>query len=254
MEEFICKASKIRGIEAAVRFAQKSRALGLGVLGYHTYLQHNMISFDSLQARIFNHTWAKYIKNEAQKATEWMAQELGEPEWCKGFGVRNTHLLAIAPTTSNAIISGGVSQGIEPIVANAYVQKTAKGTFIRKNPTLEQYLDKLQLNTDDIWEKIIDNNGSISDIIGISEEAKEVFKTAYEINQKEIIFQANQRQKYICQAQSLNLFFDANESPEWIHKIHKEAAMMPNIKSLYYVRSMAGIKAEKAEACKSCEG
>ena len=254
MEEFIRKAFKIRGIEAAVRFAQKSRALGLGVLGYHTYLQHNMIPFDSLQARIFNHTWAKYIKNEAQKATEWMAMELGEPEWCKGFGVRNTHLLAVAPTTSNAIISGGVSQGIEPIVANAYVQKTAKGTFIRKNPTLEQYLDKLGLNTDNIWEKIIDNNGSVSDIIGISEEAKEVFKTAYEINQKEIIFQANQRQKYICQAQSLNLFFDANESPEWIHKIHKEAAMMPNIKSLYYVRSMAGIKAEKAEACKSCEG
>lgn len=253
MEEFIKKASKIRGIEAAVNFAKKSRALGLGVLGYHTYLQKKMIPFDSLQARIFNHTWAKTLKMGAQNATEWMASELGEPEWCKGHGVRNTHLLAIAPTTSNAIISGGVSQGIEPIVANAYVQKTAKGTFIRKNPTLEEYLDNLGLNTNEVWEKIIDNNGSISEIDGISEEAKEVFKTAYEINQKEIIFQANQRQKYICQSQSLNLFFDSNESPEWIHKIHKEAAMMPFIKSLYYVRSMAGIKAEKTEACKSCE-
>lgn len=254
MEEFIKKAEKIKGIESAVNFAKKSRALGLGVLGYHTYLQKNMIPFDGLQARIFNHSWSKFIKMEAQKASEWMSSELGEPEWCRGSGMRNTHLLAIAPTTSNAIISGGVSQGIEPIVANAYVQKTAKGTFIRKNPTLEQYLEFHNLNNNEIWEKIIDNNGSISDLPELSEEVKEVFKTAYEINQKEIIFQANQRQKYICQSQSLNLFFAADESPEWIHKIHKEAALAPNIKSLYYVRSMAGIKAEKAEACKSCEG
>lgn len=253
MEEFIQKARKITGFEPSVRFAEKSRALGLGVLGYHTYLQENMLAFESLGARLFNNIWSKHLKVESERASRWLAQELGEPEWCKGTGLRNTHRLAIAPTTSNALISGNLSQGIEPIVANTFTQKTAKGTFTRTNPTLLKLLDSIGKNIPEVLEQIDNDRGSVRNLNFLSDEQKEVFKTAFEINQREILFQANQRQRNLCQGQSLNLFFSADEEEQYIHEIHKEAAEMQFIKALYYVRSQSGIVAEKTNECKVCE-
>lgn len=252
MQEFIEKAGKIQGLERAVRFAEKSRAIGLGVLGYHSYLQNNLIAFNSLQARLFNADLFRHINKKSLEATQWMAKEFGEPEWCKGFGVRNSHRTAIAPTTSNALISGSLSQGIEPIIANAWTQKTAKGTFIRKNVHLEKFLESIGKNTEEVWEQISLNEGSVQSLEFLSDEQKEVFKTAYEIEQKEIIFQANQRQKWICQSQSLNLFFSSEEDPVYIHEVHKEAALSPYIKTLYYVRSESSLRADR-QGCLSCE-
>jgi ribonucleoside-diphosphate reductase alpha chain len=252
MEEFIQKASTIPGLGKAVRFAEASRALGLGVLGYHSYLQDNMLAFNSLGARLFNADLFRHIEKESVRASQWMAVELGEPEWCVGYGVRNTHTTAIAPTTSNAIISGSLSQGIEPIVANAFTQKTSKGTFIRKNTHLEKFLETKGLNTEETWASISANQGSVQHLEFLSEDEKEVFKTAYEIEQKEIIFQANQRQRWLSQSQSLNLFFGQDEDPQYIHEVHKEAAQSPYIKTLYYVRSESSLRAER-QGCLACE-
>lgn len=253
MQEFIEKAEKIEGFEKAVRFAQKSRALGLGVLGYHSYLQKNLIPFNSFQARLFNAELFKHIQEKSSEASVWMARLLGEPEWCRGYGVRNTHRTAVAPTTSNAIISGSLSQGIEPIVGAAWVQKTAKGTFIRKNIHFSKFLDSIGMNKPEVWESVSAMNGSVAHLDFLSPEQKEVFKSAYEIDQREIIFQANQRQKWIDQAQSLNLFFSSDEDPQYIHEVHWMAEISQNIKTLYYVRSESSLKAERQEECVSCQ-
>lgn len=253
MEEFIQKAEKIKGFEPAVNFAKKSRALGLGVLGYHTYLQQNSIPFVSLQARMFNAQWARKLQKESLAASQWLASEVGEPEWCAGHGVRNTHRTAVAPTTTNSIISGSLSQGIEPIVSNVYTQKTAKGSFFRFNPTLLSLLREKGMDTEEVFSKIEEDRGSVRGLDFLTDHEKDVFKTAYEINQREILFQADQRQKYICQGQSLNLFFAEDEDPQYIHEIHKEAAEYSYLKALYYVRSRSGIVAEKTAECVVCE-
>lgn len=269
MEEFIQKAKKLPGFEKAVRFAEKGRALGLGALGFHTLLQQKMISFDSMDALLLNSTIFKYIKSEAEKATRELAKEYGEPEWNKGTGRRNTHLVAIAPTVSNSIISGGVSQGIEPIVANLYAQKSAKGTFVRKNPTLESYLEKTGRNTDDVWRQIADDMGSVKNVNCMTTEEKEVFATAREINQFSLVILASERQKYIDQGQSLNLFFSIPQEIQdpkiradlgkYIHEVHMKAWEL-GLKSLYYCRTESVLRADRAfrvpesSDCKMCEG
>jgi ribonucleoside-diphosphate reductase alpha chain len=167
----------------------------------------------------------------------------------------NSHLIAVAPTRSNSIISGDVSPGIEPIIANAYTDKTAKGVFIRKNKELAIVLDKYGKNTDETWRSILVDNGSVQQLKFLSESEKEVFKTAYEINQKSIIRQAGQRQKFIDQAQSLNLFFPADADPKWFHEVHMDA-WKAGVKTLYYCRSSSVIKgdvASRGDECKSCE-
>jgi ribonucleoside-diphosphate reductase alpha chain len=253
MEEFVQKAESIPGFEKAVRFAKKSRALGLGVLGYHSYLQDNMIPFNSLQARVFNAALFKHIAENSHAASKWMAELLGEPEWCAGSGFRNTHTTAVAPTTSNAIISGSLSQGIEPIAAATWTQKTAKGTFIRKNIHFSDFLDRIGMNKPEVWESVSANSGSVAHLEFLTQEQKEVFKSAYEIDQKEIVFQANQRQKWIDQAQSLNLFFSSDEDPQYIHEVHWMAETSQYIKTLYYVRSESSLKAERQDECLSCQ-
>lgn len=254
MQEFIEMAKAIPGFEPAYNFAIKSRALGLGVLGYHTYLQEHNHPFESFASRMFNSDWSRHLQKESLRASQWLAAKLGEPEWCIGTGLRNTHRLAVAPTTSNAIISGNLSQGIEPMVANTFVQKTAKGTFIRTNPTLQKLLVAMGKDTPDVFDQIDEDRGSVRNLDFLSEAQKAVFKTAFEINQREILFQANQRQQNICQGQSLNLFFSETEDPVYIHEIHKEAAEYEFIKALYYVRSRSGIVAEKTKECSVCQG
>lgn len=251
-EHFIQQGSEIQGLERAVEFTKKGRALGLGVLGYHTYLQEHMIPFEGFQTMMLNNSMFKHIHDESLKASQWMAVKLGEPEWCKGYGVRNTHRTACAPTMSTSLLVGGISQGVEPIAMNVFSQVTAGGTVRRINPTLLKIMDERGVNTKDVLKDIEDNAGSVQHVKWLSDDEKEVFKTAFEINQKSILQAASQRQKWICQSQSLNLFFAANEQEEWISEVVQEFFEDPYLITLYYQRSQAGVKASKGE-CVACE-
>ncbi len=249
-EDFIQNAKNIKGLENAVRFTEKGRALGLGQCGFHTYLQMNMIPFESLEASFKNKEISKHIYDNSLVASQVMAQVLGEPEWCTGFGIRNSHRLAIAPTKSTALLMGGISEGINPDPAMAFTQTSAGGEMDRVNPIIVNIMKEKGVfnkkNISDIKERM----GSIQHVDWLNEEEKKVFKTAFEINQEVIIRLASQRSKFIDQWQSLNLFFSANESEEWISKIHRMAFEDENILGLYYIYSQAGVLASKdCEAC-----
>jgi ribonucleoside-diphosphate reductase alpha chain len=257
LEEYIQKSEGISGLENSRRSALKGRAIGIGVLGWHTLLQRESLPFDSMGAMILNNLIFKTIRENSEKETKIMATELGEPEWCRGFNRRNTHLMAIAPTVSNSIISGGVSAGIEPLAANIFIQKSAKGTFIRKNNELEKILQSKNKDTPEVWRSINDAQGSIQHLNFLSKEEKEIFLTAREINQHSIVKQAAQRQRYIDQGQSVNLFFTTNASAKYIHEVHINA-WESGLKSLYYLRSEGVIRGDQAfrgkDECSACEG
>lgn len=391
-----------RGMEKVVRFAEKSRALGLGMLGFHTYLQDNMIAFDSMEAYYKNTEIFKHLHDESKRASEWMATEFGEPEWCEGYGVRNATRIAIAPNmcvtadtkiilgdqsivdyatligkmgldyaaisqtndkqwyaattpvvvatpegtrtvdkiwyngiasvymvtfvkddeyysiictekhkfrridgewieahdlvkgesfdngwtfevieemplqqatfdievpdehcyllesgivshNSSSLICGSVSQGIEPIYKNAYVQNTAAGKIDRVNPTLLRLMKEKGVYSEAVVKDIIDNHGSVQHVDWLTDDEKEVFKTAFEIPQTQIIRLASARQRFIDQAQSINLFFSAEEDEAYISEVHKLAFKDPYVKSLYYIRSENGVDVNKS-ACVACEG
>ena len=243
----------VPGMEKVVRFAEKSRALGLGMLGFHTYLQEHSLPFESFEAHLKNIEIFKHLDSESLRASQWMAYQYGEPFWCKGYGVRNTHRIAIAPNLSSALICGSVSQGIEPIYKNAFVQNTAAGKVDRVNPTLLKIMKERGIYSDETVTDIIKNSGSVQQVDWLTDEEKEVFKTAFEINQNVIIKLASSRQRYIDQAQSINLFFSADESEEYISEVHKTAFKDAWIKSLYYIRSETGVQANK-ESCLACHG
>jgi len=254
-QDLIVRGRKIQGLERVVASTIKGRALGLGLLGFHSYLQQKMIPFDDLRARYHNRIIFKHLQEESLRASKFLATWLGEPEWCKGTGLRNSHRLAVAPNTSSAFFSGGQSQGIEPLVANVFTQKLSKvGAVDRMPAQLVKILKDKSKYSDETINAIVSDKGSVQKLEFLTAEEKAVFKTAYEINQKVIIDLAEQRQAYICQGQSLNLFFDANEDEAWIHEVHKYAFNQKALKSLYYVRTMAGISADKDGACLACEG
>jgi len=267
LEEFIQNAKNRRGFENAIRSAEKGRALGLGVLGWHTYLQQKGFPFEGLLAQYETRRIFSQIKIESERASMALAETFGEPLWCVGTGMRNTHLRAIAPTVSNSKLAGNISPGIEPWAANVFTDQSAKGTFIRKNPTLLEELKRLNLNTDKIWDQILKDGGSIQGIkklnkvmVGPEKDIpiKEVYKTFKEINQLELVNQAGIRQQYIDQAVSLNLAFPAQADPKFINKVHLEAHKK-GIKTLYYMRTesvLRGDIAEQAtsEECMSCDG
>jgi len=256
LAEYIKKTENMKGMEASRRSAVKGRAIGIGVLGWHTMLQEKGLPFDCFDTMQLNAQIFKHINTKANEESEFLARELGEPEWCKGFNRRNTHLIAVAPTVSNSTISGGHSAGIEPISANVFTQKSAKGTFIRKNLTLEKLLESKGQNTPDVWKSINEQNGSVQHLKCLNEREKEIFLTAREINQHVLIKLAVQRQKWIDQAQSVNLFFAINSSPKYIHDVHL-AAWKNGLKTLYYLRSDGVIKSDLASRseneCKACE-
>lgn len=249
--EFVAKARNIRGLENAVRFTEKGRALGLGVCGFHTYLQEHSLPFDSVEAFQFNDELFSHIRAQAEEATAYMAVEYGEPEWCKGLGRRNTHLMAVAPTKSTALIMGGVSEGINPDPAMTFTQMTAAGEIDRANPTLLKLMKERGVYDDAHMQELTDSQGSVQNVGWLNDKEKEVFRTAYEINQEAIIMMASARQMYIDQAQSVNLFFDADEDEEYISLIHEKAFKDPFICSLYYNYSKAGVTAAKGE-CIAC--
>ena len=258
LEEFIQKAKGKIGFGNSVRSAEKGRSLGLGVLGWHTYLQEKGLPFEGLLSQFETRRIFSQIKIESERASMDLAEYYGEPLWCAGTGFRNTHLRAIAPTVSNSKLSGNVSPGIEPWAANVFTEQSAKGTFIRKNPTLENKLEQLKLNTKEIWDKILADGGSVQDIEGLDDSTKEVFKTFKEINQLELVNQAGLRQQYIDQSVSLNLAFPSEANPKWINKVHMDA-WKKGIKTLYYMRTesvLRGDIAQKAmsEDCMACDG
>lgn len=259
LEEFLIKTNGKDSMIRSHRSAKKGRALGLGVLGWHTFLQSKGIPFTSIAATSWTNKIFSQIKNQAEDASRKLAEEYGEPVWCKGTGMRNTHLIAIAPTVSNSTISGGVSAGIEPIPANVYTFNSSKGTFIRKNPVLENYLEERGHNTEEVWQQILKDRGSIAnlpeDIMPVLD--KEVFLTFAEINQLGLVEQASVRQKFVDQAQSLNLAFDPGDSPKFINLVHQTAWKL-GLKTLYYLRTDSVIRGDigsrTSETCLSCDG
>ena len=258
LEEFIQKAKGKIGFGNSVRSAEKGRALGLGVLGWHTYLQEKGLPFEGLSSQFETRRIFSQIKIESERASMDLAEVYGEPLWCVGTGLRNTHLRAIAPTVSNSKLSGNVSPGIEPWAANVFTEQSAKGTFIRKNPTLQKELEKLNLNNKETWDKILADGGSVQGIKDLDDSTKEVFKTFKEINQLELIRQAGIRQQYIDQSASLNLAFPSVATPKWINKVHFDA-WKKGIKTLYYVRTESVLRGDIAdqamnEDCIACDG
>lgn len=252
-EEFIQRAKDIEGLEKTVRFTQKARALGLGQAGFHTYLQDHMIPFESLEARMVSQRVAKHIWEESLRASQDMAKELGEPEWCRGFGVRNASRIAIAPTKSSAIMFGGVSEGINPDPAMVFTQKSAGGSIDRIVPSLLKIMKERGVYNKRTIKSITERFGSVQHVDWLSDDEKAVFKTAFEINQKVVVNLASARGRYIDQWQSLNLFFAAEERPEWISEVHQQAFEDPNILGLYYIYTQAGIGAAKETECVACQ-
>lgn len=236
IEEFIKRAKPMVGMGRAVRSAEKGRATGLGSMGLAYLYQLKNLPFKSKEARSLNIEIHKYIKEYAFKASKDLAVEYGEPEWCKGTGMRNSHLTAVAPTRTNSVITGAFSAGIEPIDSNAYTAKQAKGSFTRKNPLLVKLLQEKELDTPETWEHILQNNGSVLYLDSLSINEKLVFLTAREIDQEELIRQAADRAPYICQGQSLNRFIHPNiplkQLSELVFKAWKSG-----IKSTYYTKS-----------------
>jgi len=258
VEEFITKTDDSEYHKRANTFARRHRALGAGVLGWHSYLQSNMLAFESREAAQKNLEIAKTLKERTYKASEVLAQEKGEPELLKGYGRRNTTLMAIAPTKSSSFILGQVSQSIEPEFSNCYVKDLAKSKVTIKNPFLMKLLDEKGHNTPDVWSSILQADGSVQHLDILSDEEKMVFKTFAEINPESIIDQAGARTPYIDQAQSLNLMIDPDMTVKDINALYFRAWQL-GVKSLYYQFSMSKAqsltrKKTMNTSCASCEG
>ena len=240
-------------MERAYNFAKANRALGLGVLGWHSLLQSRMLPFNSQEAYNLNSQIFKQIKEKSYKASEELAEKLGEPSVLKGYGRRNTTLNAVAPTTSSAFILGQVSQGIEPIWSNIYVKDIAKIKTTIKNPFLVELLEEKGMNTTEVWRSIRDMDGSVQHLEFLSENEKDTFKTYSEIDQMDIIYQAANRQNHIDQGQSVNIIVHPDMPVKEINNIHVTAWKL-GLKSLYYQHSMnAAQKFKQKKDCASCE-
>lgn len=250
--ELIEMGKDIPGLEKAVRFTEKGRALGLGQCGFHTLLQTKMIPWEEFEAHMLSQEIAAKIDKESLRASQDLAKELGEPEWCRGTGLRNTHRIAIAPTKSTALLMGGVSEGINPDPAMSFTQQTAAGDVDRLNPALLNLMKSKGVYSKKHVAEITAKQGSVQYVDWLTDEEKAVFKTAFEINQKSIIRMASARGRYIDQWQSLNLFFAADEDPAWIAEVHSEAFHDENILGLYYIYTQAGVQASKGDECSAC--
>jgi ribonucleoside-diphosphate reductase alpha chain len=250
LDEFIVKSATLPGLARANRFASQHRAIGVGVLGYHSLFQSKLINFDSLQSKALNNEIFKTIKERSETASKWLSEYKGYK--CIREGFANTTLMAIAPTKSSSFIHGAVSMGIEPIKSNYFVKDLAKSKTVYKNPFLECELDKYGLNTDEVWEDILNKDGSVQHL---DFPTKEVFKSFVEISPKEIVLQAAQRQKYIDQSQSLNLMIDPSVPAKDINQLYLYA-WEEGVKTLYYQFSKSSAQAFSRNIleCSSCEG
>ena len=256
MEEFIEEAEGTKFMERPVRFAKRHRAIGIGVLGWHSYLQSEMISFDSMEAMNKNSQIFQTIKEKSYKASEELADKFGEPEVLEGYGRRNTTTMSVAPTKSSSVILGQVSPSIEPLKANYFVRDGAKLKSTQKNRFLEAILEERDKDEREIWDSIAQKDGSVQHLDCLTDEEKEVFQTFSEIPQMAIINQAAQRQKYIDQGQSINISLDPAEVPlEDINELYIQA-WKKGVKSLYYQKSVNAAQkfSRNILECKACEG
>ncbi len=255
MSEFIEKSKEIPFLHKANRFAMRHRALGLGVLGWHSYLQANNIAFDSFEAMQKNNEIFRTLQEKTLKASQELAHRFGEPELLKGYGRRNTTLMSIAPTKSSSFILGSVSPSVEPFKSNYYVKDLSKIKTVYKNPFLEKLLQEKGLDREEIWESILHNDGSVQHLTQLSDEEKEVFKTFSEISQLSIIQQAAQRQKYIDQGQSINIMVHPNTPARDLNQLYLTAEEL-GLKSIYYQYSMSAAQVFNRNllSCSSCEG
>jgi ribonucleoside-diphosphate reductase alpha chain len=253
-EEFIKKTDGVKFMEAAHKFAKNQRALGVGVLGWHSYLQSKMIAFESMEAKFLNNSIFKTIKEKSDKATEELAKIFGEPELLKGYGRRNVTTLAVAPTTSSSFILGQVSQSIEPLNSNYFVNKLAKGSFTYKNPYLKNLLKEKGRDDEETWKSILVKGGSVQHLDFLTQDEKDVFKTFGELSQKEIVIQASSRQKYIDQSQSLNIMVPPSTPAKDVSTLLIDGWKM-GVKTFYYQRSSSPSQelSRSILACKSCE-
>src|SRR5690606_35771053 len=254
MTEFIDKTANIKFMDRPRKFAMRHRALGIGWLGWHSYLQSKMVPFESMEAKLLNVAVARTIHDYAYKGSKTLAKYLGEPEVLEGYGRRNTTLMAIAPTKSSAFILGQVSEGIEPHRANYYIKDLQKGKFTVKNPYLEELLEEKGYNNSATWESILKHSGSVQHLDYLTDDEKAVFKRFQEISPMEIIIQAAQRQKYVDQSQSLNIMIHPKTPPKDINALYIEAWKL-GIKSLYYQISVNAAQefSRSILACSSCE-
>lgn len=254
MQEFIVKTEGNHYLASANRFAKRHRALGLGVMGWHSYLQKNMIPFESMEAKQLTNEIFKLMQKKSMEASKALANIYGEPDVLKDYGRRNTTLLAIAPTTSSSAILGQTSPGIEPFSSNYYKAGLSKGNFMRKNKYLKELLAGKNMDTEETWRSIMLNQGSVQHLEGLTESEKAIFKTFKETSQLEIIQQASIRQKYIDQAQSLNLNIPHNLAVRDVNQLLIEAWKL-GVKTLYYQRSQSVSKefVSNIVSCTSCE-
>lgn len=252
--EFIEKAKDIKGLEKAVRYTRKARSLGLGMLAFHSYLQSKMIAFEEYEAHRLNIEIFTHLRDESIKASQWVARNWGEPEWCKGLDIGHTHLTAIAPNLSSAVLAGQTSQGIEPWLANAFMQPTASGEMQRINPEFLKLAESKVKMSKALIKDVLSKKGSVQHLTWLTDHEKLVFKTAFEIDQKVILRLASVRQRCMGetgQGQSLNLFFSSEEKEEYIREVHEEFLLDPWLKGLYYLRSESGVMASTGE-CIAC--
>lgn len=248
--DFINNAKHIPGLERVVEFTEKGRAIGLGVMGLHTLLQSKSISFESMEAHILDGQIYKRLHDESLRASQWLATVLGEPEWCKGYGVRHTHRTAQAPTKSTALLLGGVSEGINPDPGMAFEASSAVGELTRITPIFYNLMKERGVYNEKTVNRIIDNLGSVQQEEWLTPHEKEVFKTAFEINQEAIINRAAARQKWLCQGQSLNLFVPGDGAEELIAHLISLIFTNENILSQYYIYSRNGVVVN--DECVAC--
>jgi ribonucleoside-diphosphate reductase alpha chain len=255
MSEFIEKAEKVNYLYRAVEFAKNQRALGIGVLGWHSYLQSKSIAFESLDAKMLTSEIYSFIQKQANVGTNYLAHKLGEPPLLEGYGRRNVTTMAIAPTTSSSFILGQVSPSIEPLNSNYFVKDLAKGKFTYKNPYLKEVLKKHGNDNSDVWKSILVTGGSVQHLMFLTDHEKDVFKTFGEISQKEVIIQASIRQKFIDQSQSLNLMVHPKTPPRDVNQL-LIFAWEQGVKTLYYHRGTNPSQelSRNLLNCSSCEG
>jgi ribonucleoside-diphosphate reductase alpha chain len=253
--EYIEKGSNLPGLEKAIKFAKEHRSTGLGVIGFHDYLQKNNIVFGSLESYQINNELFKLMREKCDDASKWMGSYWGEPEIMKGYGMRNTSRLAIAPTKSTSFIMGKRSLGIEPIKSNYHEKDLAKIQIDYKNPQLEELLEQKGKNTKEVWRSILINNGSVQHLDFLSEHEKDVFKTFSEVSQMDVIKLAAQRQQYIDMGQSINVMIHPKTPAKDINKLYL-AAYEEGIKSLYYQYSINAAQELNRDlmTCTACEG
>lgn len=257
---FIDQAKDIKGLEKAVRSAERGRPLGLGVGGFHTLLQQRMIDPESIDAHVLNSEIFKKLHDESLEASKNLAEVGGEPLYCKGLGIRNTHTVAVAPTKSTALIYGGVSEGCMFDVAMSFTQSTPAGEVARVNPTLLALIKSKGLDIEQCIADVHKKKGSVQHVSWLTPSEKKVFKTAFEIDKKVVLRLASSRQKWICQGQSLNLAFGSKATEEEMSEIYQMAFLDPNILAVYYQVGMRGLIEDdeqsvvsEPEQCDSCQ-